>query len=136
MGSVVIALALALPPRELGCRPFYQYQLLDPETKLPTGEVWRTPKSPAELTKQTDPYAELERRVLASMPPEQRAQVLALGGAWEAYRESGRDIHAEVAAAIFDGPPKDAQEAKARRDAARAVGFSALYGSNRPLAKV
>ena len=136
MGSVVTALALALSSREVGSRPFYQYQLLDPVTKLPNGEVIQLAKSPAELTKQADPYAELEMRVLASMPPEQRAQVLALGGAWEAYRESGRDIHAEVAAALFDGPPKDAQEAKARRDAARAVGFSALYGSNRPLAKV
>jgi hypothetical protein len=55
-------------------------------------------------------YNEIERRTMA---------------------QQGIDIHAEMAKLIFDGPPANAAEAKARRNAASTVGFAALYGGNK-----
>lgn len=43
--------------------------------------------------------------------------------------KAGTDVHTAVAEAIFTDPPKDEEEAKARRLAAMSVNFHRLYGS-------
>jgi hypothetical protein len=72
-----------------------------------------------------DAYTEIERRLLGYHSP----------------LEQGIDIHNQLAKLLFDGPPKDGEEAKARRHAAQAVNFTRLYGGDpakhlRGLAKV
>lgn len=128
----------------------YQYQLLDPETKLPNGKVWQTHKSPAEIKKgqsrmEVD-YSALEMRVMAALPEKERERWMSGGKARDLYRSSRmfmlddahqvdpdmlerllqRDPHAEMAARIFEVPPGDVS--KAQRQSAQAVGFAALYG--------
>lgn len=109
MAGLLIAIALGLPPRPQGCRPMWQYQMLDPETGLPNGEVFQTRKSPDALKAYaaSSDWSALELRTLAA---------------------AGVDLHAETAKRIWEAPPANAQEAKARRQAGQRVNFAALYG--------
>jgi hypothetical protein len=87
----------------------WQYPLLDRETGLPNGQVFQTRKSPQEIETYAAAcsWSALELRALT---------------------QAGVDLHAETAKRIWETPPANAQEAKARRQAGQLANFSALYG--------